>query len=687
MAVATWCVSRSNYISIMPGVEERIEQLRSEIEQHNYRYYVLSTPLISDVEFDRLMQQLIDLEAQYPELITPTSPTQRVGSDRNPSFVSVRHSVPMLSLSNTYNYDEVREFWHRLHSGNGSLTLDCELKFDGLSIAVVYLNGELSQAITRGDGIEGDDVTNNIRTIRSIPLRLLGENIPPRVEVRGEILLPYDEFERINSQRLAEGKDPFANPRNAASGTLKQLDTSVVSERRLDAFFYYLLVDGLDIDSHAERLRLAKSWGIKVSDYSTQCSTLEDIYAFIDHWDTARRSLPFATDGIVLKVDSLALQQTIGFTAKGPRWAIAYKYQPERASTQLIDVSYQVGRTGIITPVANLAPILISGTVVRRATLHNADFILSLDLHQKDYVYVEKGGEIIPKIAGVDKSLRQSDALPIVFPSTCPDCGTTLIKAEGEVGYFCPNKLGCPMQIKGSIEHYAQRKAADITIGPETIDALYSRGFVKSICDLYRLTADDILSLDGIKECATGNLLGSIEQSKSRPFPAILFGLGIRYIGENVAKILTRTFNSIESLMEASQEELQTIDGIGERIAESIVSFFADERNQKIIAALKEFGVTLSNPSEEGFSEAISRPLEGKSIVISGTFSQHTRDEYTQIIEQLGGKKVSSISQKTSFILAGEDMGPSKREKALSLGIPLLSEDEFLVLVDLPNTK
>ncbi|WP_304286056.1 NAD-dependent DNA ligase LigA [Porphyromonas endodontalis] len=671
----------------MPRVEERIEQLRSEIEQHNYRYYVLSTPLISDVEFDRLMQQLIDLEAQHPELITPTSPTQRVGSDRNPSFVSVRHSVPMLSLSNTYNYDEVREFWQRLDSGRGSLTLDCELKFDGLSIAVIYLNGELSQAITRGDGIEGDDVTNNIRTIRSIPLRLLGENIPSRVEVRGEILLPYDEFERINSQRLAEGKDPFANPRNAASGTLKQLDTSVVSERRLDAFFYYLLVDGLDIDSHAERLRLAKSWGIKVSDYSTQCSTLEDIYAFIDHWDTARRSLPFATDGIVLKVDSLALQQTIGFTAKGPRWAIAYKYQPERASTQLIDVSYQVGRTGIITPVANLAPILISGTVVRRATLHNADFILSLDLHQKDYVYVEKGGEIIPKIAGVDKSLRQSDALPIVFPSTCPDCGTTLIKTEGEVGYFCPNKLGCPMQIKGSIEHYAQRKAADITIGPETIDALYSRGFVKSICDLYRLTADDILSLDGFKECATGNLLGSIEQSKSRPFPAILFGLGIRYVGENVAKILTRTFNSIEALMEASQEELQTIDGIGERIAESIVSFFADERNQKIIAALKEFGVTLSNPSEEGFSEAISRPLEGKSIVISGTFSQHTRDEYTQIIEQLGGKKVSSISQKTSFILAGEDMGPSKREKALALGIPLLSEDEFLALVDLPNSK
>ena len=687
MAVATWSLSRSNYISIMPGVEERIEQLRSEIEQHNYRYYVLSTPEISDVEFDRLMQQLIDLEAQHPELITPTSPTQRVGSDRSSSFVSVRHSVPMLSLSNTYNYDEVREFWHRLHSGNGSLTLDCELKFDGLSIAVVYLNGELSQAITRGDGIEGDDVTNNIRTIRSIPLRLLGENIPPRVEVRGEILLPYDEFERINSQRLAEGKDPFANPRNAASGTLKQLDTSVVSERRLDAFFYYLLVDGLDIDSHAERLLLAKSWGIKVSDYSAQCSTLEDIYAFIDHWDTARRSLSFATDGIVLKVDSLALQQTIGFTAKGPRWAIAYKYQPERASTQLIDVSYQVGRTGIITPVANLAPILISGTVVRRATLHNADFILSLDLHQKDYVYVEKGGEIIPKIAGVEKSLRQSDALPIVFPSTCPDCGTTLIKAEGEVGYFCSNKLGCPMQIKGSIEHYTQRKAADITIGPETIDALYSRGFVKSICDLYRLTADDILSLDGFKECATGNLLGSIEQSKSRPFAAILFGLGIRYVGENVAKILTRTFNSIETLMEASQEELQTLDGIGERIAESVVSFFADERNQKIIAVLKEFGVTLSNPVEEGNSEAISRPLEGKSIVISGTFSQHTRDEYTQIIEQLGGKKVSSISQKTSFILAGEDMGPSKREKALSVGIPLLSEDEFLELVDLPNAK
>lgn len=664
----------------MPRVEDLVEQLRRAIEQHNYQYYVLSNPTISDAEYDHLMQQLIDLEQKNPELITSTSPTQRVGSDRTPEFKSVKHSSPMLSLSNTYNYDEVRSFWYRLPIQEPGFCLNCELKFDGLSIAVIYIDGELTQAITRGDGVEGDDVTENIRTIRSIPLRLQGENIPHRVEVRGEVLLPYKEFERINKQRIAQGDAPFANPRNAASGTLKQLDTSVVSDRRLDAFFYFLLSEEVTEDSHFKRLQLAQSWGIKTSIYTQNCHSLEEIYDFINSWDTERLNLPFATDGIVLKIDSLALQQKIGFTSKYPRWAIAYKYQPERASTQLLSVSYQVGRTGIITPVANLAPILISGTLVRRATLHNADFMTALALHSADYVYVEKGGEIIPKIIGVDQALRSSEALPITFPTECPDCGTPLVKSEGEVGYFCPNQLGCPMQIKGAIEHYTQRKAADILIGPETINALFQANLVHSIADLYALSFDDISSLDGFKERATQKLLDSIEASKKRPFSAILFGLGIRYVGENVAKILARSFGSLDALSQASSDQLQSIDEIGTKIADSVVSYFADQRNLQIVESLKNRGVNLT--SETSNSVLIEKvevlKLAGCSVVISGTFAQHSREEYASIIEQLGGKKSSSISKKTSFVLAGQDMGPSKREKALSLEIPILTEEEFL---------
>ncbi len=664
----------------MPRVEDLVEQLRRAIEQHNYQYYVLSNPTISDTEYDHLMQQLIDLEQKNPELITSTSPTQRVGSDRTPEFKSVKHSSPMLSLSNTYNYDEVRSFWYRLPIEELGFCLNCELKFDGLSIAVIYIDGELTQAITRGDGVEGDDVTENIRTIRSIPLRLQGENIPHRVEVRGEVLLPYKEFERINKQRIAQGDAPFANPRNAASGTLKQLDTSVVSDRRLDAFFYFLLSEEVTEDSHFKRLQLAQSWGIKTSIYTQSCHSLEEIYDFINSWDTERLNLPFATDGIVLKIDSLALQQKIGFTSKYPRWAIAYKYQPERASTQLLSVSYQVGRTGIITPVANLAPILISGTLVRRATLHNADFMTALALHSADYVYVEKGGEIIPKIIGVDQALRSSEALPITFPTECPDCGTPLVKSEGEVGYFCPNQLGCPMQIKGAIEHYTQRKAADILIGPETINALFQANLVHSIADLYALSFDDISSLDGFKERATQKLLDSIEASKKRPFSAILFGLGIRYVGENVAKILARSFGSLDALSQASSDQLQSIDEIGTKIADSVVSYFADQRNLQIVESLKNRGVNLT--SETSNSVLIEKvevlKLAGCSVVISGTFAQHSREEYASIIEQLGGKKSSSISKKTSFVLAGQDMGPSKREKALSLEIPILTEEEFL---------
>ncbi len=664
----------------MPRVEDLVEQLRRAIEQHNYQYYVLSNPTISDAEYDHLMQQLIDLEQKNPELITSTSPTQRVGSDRTTEFKSVKHSSPMLSLSNTYNYDEVRSFWYRLPIEEPGFRLNCELKFDGLSIAVIYIDGELTQAITRGDGVEGDDVTENIRTIRSIPLRLQGENIPHRVEVRGEVLLPYKEFERINKQRIAQGDAPFANPRNAASGTLKQLDTSVVSDRRLDAFFYFLLSEEVTEDSHFKRLQLAQSWGIKTSIYTQSCHSLEEIYDFINSWDTERLNLPFATDGIVLKIDSLALQQKIGFTSKYPRWAIAYKYQPERASTQLLSVSYQVGRTGIITPVANLAPILISGTLVRRATLHNADFMTALALHSADYVYVEKGGEIIPKIIGVDQALRSSEALPITFPTECPDCGTPLVKSEGEVGYFCPNQLGCPMQIKGAIEHYTQRKAADILIGPETINALFQANLVHSIADLYALSFDDISSLDGFKERATQKLLDSIEASKKRPFSAILFGLGIRYVGENVAKILARSFGSLDALSQASSDQLQSIDEIGTKIADSVVSYFADQRNLQIVESLKNRGVNLT--SETSNSVLIEKvevlKLAGCSVVISGTFAQHSREEYASIIEQLGGKKSSSISKKTSFVLAGQDMGPSKREKALSLEIPILTEEEFL---------
>lgn len=664
----------------MPRVEDLVEQLRRAIEQHNYQYYVLSNPTISDAEYDHLMQQLIDLEQKNPELITSTSPTQRVGSDRTPEFKSVKHSSPMLSLSNTYNYDEVRSFWYRLPIEEPGFCLNCELKFDGLSIAVIYIDGELTQAITRGDGVEGDDVTENIRTIRSIPLRLQGENIPHRVEVRGEVLLPYKEFERINKQRIAQGDAPFANPRNAASGTLKQLDTSVVSDRRLDAFFYFLLSEEVTEDSYFKRLQLAQSWGIKTSIYTQSCHSLGEIYDFINSWDTERLNLPFATDGIVLKIDSLALQQKIGFTSKYPRWAIAYKYQPERASTQLLSVSYQVGRTGIITPVANLAPILISGTLVRRATLHNADFMTALALHSADYVYVEKGGEIIPKIIGVDQALRSSEALPITFPTECPDCGTPLVKSEGEVGYFCPNQLGCPMQIKGAIEHYTQRKAADILIGPETINALFQANLVHSIADLYALSFDDISSLDGFKERATQKLLDSIEASKKRPFSAILFGLGIRYVGENVAKILARSFGSLDALSQASSDQLQSIDEIGTKIADSVVSYFADQRNLQIVESLKNRGVNLT--SETSNSVLIEKvevlKLAGCSVVISGTFAQHSREEYASIIEQLGGKKSSSISKKTSFVLAGQDMGPSKREKALSLEIPILTEEEFL---------
>lgn len=665
----------------MSTIEQTIKKLRQEIEEHNYRYYVLNKPDIEDIDFDALMRKLELLEQKYPEFQDPSSPTQRVGSDRSERFVSVAHVYPMLSLSNSYNYDDVRVFWNRLTEAfpEKAPSVHCELKFDGLSISVIYIGGVLHQAVTRGDGLVGDDVTQNIRTIRSIPLRLKASNPPHRVEVRGEVILPFAEFERLNGRRIETGEEPFANPRNAASGTLKLLDPNIVSQRKLDCYFYHLYSDASLPEGHYERLELCKSWGLKVSTHNRLVSSLEEVYSYLEYWDTARKELPCATDGIVLKLNSVREQEFLGTTNKSPRWAIAYKYQPERARTLLKGVSFQVGRTGVIVPVAELEPILLSGTVVRRATLHNADFITSLDLREGDYVFVEKGGEIIPKIVSVDRDTRVELAPRIAFPDRCPDCGAPLENKEGEVAFYCTNSLECPMQIKGRLEHFCTRKAADINIGSETIAVLYDKGWVRRVEDFYMLTDLQLMQLDGFKERATQKLLLSIEQSKRRPYAAMLFALGIRLVGETVAKTLTKHFPSIDLLQAASQEELTAIGDIGTKIAQSIVSFFADSRNIETVKALRSFGISLAE--EEQGQETSSLLLEGNSIVISGTFQYHSREEYASIIERLGGKRLSSISSKTTFILAGAEMGPSKREKALSLGIPLLSEEEFLAKI------
>lgn len=666
----------------MSTIEQTIKELRTQIEEHNYRYYVLAQPTIEDTVFDALMQRLEALEKEYPEYNDPNSPTQRVGSDRSERFVSVEHTYPMLSLSNSYNYDEVRAYWQRLTdlSGISNPSVHCELKFDGLSISVIYIDGNLHQAITRGDGRVGDDVTANVRTIRSIPLRLTGESIPHRVELRGEIVLPFSEFERINNERKLQGEEPFANPRNAASGTLKLLDTSLVSQRKLDCYFYHLYADGQLPDGQQERLALCRSWGVKVSEHNQLASSLEEVYNYIEHWDVARKSLPCATDGVVLKLNSIPDQKRLGTTNKSPRWAIAYKYQPERARTLLKDVSFQVGRTGVIAPVAELEPTLLSGTVVRRATLHNADFIESLDLREGDYVFVEKGGEIIPKIIAVDIDSRSGEKNRILYPNSCPDCGAPLEQKEGEVAIYCTNLSTCPMQIKGRLEHYCSRKAADINIGSETIAALYEKGWLKKIEDFYALRADQLMQLEGFKEKATNNLLRSIEESKVRPYAALLFALGIRLVGETVAKTLAKRFPSIDLLRAASEEELTAIDAVGPKIAHSVVSFFEDEDTLRTLAALKANGILFEEATQD-FSLPSSLLLEGKSIVISGTFQHHSREEYAAIIERLGGKKSSSISSKTAFVLAGADMGPSKKKEANSLGIKLLSEDDFLNLI------
>ena len=666
----------------MNEIEARIVALRRELEQHNYNYYVLSAPTISDREFDEKMKELEKLEAEHPEFYDADSPTQRVGSDLTKEFRQVAHRYPMLSLGNTYSEEDVRDFYERIERTLGEpFEIVAELKFDGTSISLIYEGGRLAQAVTRGDGVRGDDVTANVRTIRSIPLKLHGDSFPDEVEVRGEILLPWAEFERLNKEREAQEEPLFANPRNAASGTLKQQNPAIVAERKLDAYLYYVLGEDLPSDTHYGNLEAARSWGLKVSDAIKVCKSLSEIFDYINYWDTERKNLPVATDGIVLKVNSIRQQQILGFTAKNPRWAIAYKFQAERERTRLNSVSFQVGRTGAITPVANLEPVLLAGTVVKRASLHNADIIEGLDLHIGDQVFVEKGGEIIPKIVGVDVEARSfMQGEKVRFITKCPECGTPLVRPEGEAAHYCPNETGCPPQIKGKIDHFTTRRAMNINMGPETVEDLYNAGLIHNIADLYELKAADLMRLERWAEKSARNLLESLRASKDVPFERVLYGLGIRYVGETVAKKLTLTFKTIDRLREATLEELTATPDVGERIAASVVKYFSDPRNVEIVERLKNYGLQMEVGEETAALQ--TEKLKGLSIVISGTFAHHSRDEYKEMIERNGGKNVGSVSKKTSFILAGENMGPSKLEKAAALGVKLMTEDEFLKMLE-----
>ncbi|MBP3823823.1 MAG: NAD-dependent DNA ligase LigA [Bacteroidaceae bacterium] len=664
--------------------QERIVALRAELHRHNHNYYVLNQPTISDQDFDALLRELQDLEARHPELFDPNSPTQRVGSDLSNEFQTFRHTRPMLSLANTYNKEEVREYYNRVREGlqDEPFEICCELKFDGLSISLHYEDGRLVRALTRGDGEQGDDVTANVRTIRSIPLQLSPDGGWPReFEIRGEVLMPWTSFEALNREREAREEPLFANPRNAASGTLKSKQTSVVAERKLDAYLYYLLGDTLPADGHYENLQQARLWGFKVSDAMRKVRTLDEIYAFIDHWDTARRNLPVATDGIVLKVNSLRQQRALGMTAKSPRWAIAYKFQAEQQSTILREVTFQVGRTGAVTPVANMDPVQLSGTIVRRATLHNADFVAQLDLHLGDHVLVEKGGEIIPKIVAVDPAFVTSERGPRVeFIRRCPECGAELVRFEGEAAWYCPNDSHCPPQIKGRIEHFVSRRAMNIdTLGPETIDDYYNRGLVRDIADLYDLSVDQLNGAHGERQRSASKTIQAIADSRQVPFERVLFALGIRFVGEQMAKTLARAFKSMDALAAASLDDLLQVGGVGQAIAESVIRWFQDADNVFLLERLRAHGLQFQL-SEEALA-AQSNRLQGQSIVISGVFARHSRDEYKALIEQHGGKNVGSISKKTSFILAGDSMGPAKLEKAQKLGITILSEDQFLEMI------
>ena len=658
------------------GYKEEIESLRAELDLHNYKYYVLNLPEISDKDFDMLMHRLQQLESEHPDCYDPNSPTMRVGSDINKDFVQVEHEYPMLSLGNTYSISEVEEFYGRVSKSlDEDFEICCELKFDGTSISVIYENGNLLRAVTRGDGVKGDDVTDNVKTIRTIPLKVKG-NYPQRFEMRGEVLMPWEVFEKLNAEREALEEPLFANPRNAASGTLKLQNSAEVASRGLDAYLYYMLGDDLPHDGHYENLQEARKWGFKISDAIRKCKSVDEIKEYIDYWDKERKNLPVATDGIVLKVNSTRQQNELGHTSKFPRWAIAYKFQAERESTRLVSVDFQVGRMGTVTPVANLEPVKLAGTIVRRATLHNNDFMTSLDLHYGDTVYVEKGGEIIPKIVSVDMEKRLPGSCKVEFIETCPVCGAKLVRYDNEVAYYCPNYMECPPQIKGRIEHFISRKAMNIDgLGPETIDLFYENGLINDVADLYHLKADEIAGLERFAERSAARVIKSIDDSKSVAYDRVIFAIGIRFVGETVAKKLARAFPSIDLLAAAGLQDLVSVDDIGERIAQSVVSFFHDMRNVNLIERLRNAGLQMKMDVD---TEKASDKLKGKTIVISGVFKKHSRDEYKKMIEDNGGKNAGSISSKTSFVLAGDNMGPSKLEKANALGVKIINEEEFL---------
>lgn len=667
---------------------ERIFELRQLLHEANHRYYVLNQPILSDQDFDLKLHELENLERNHPEIADENSPTQRVGSDLQSEFRQVKHRYPMLSLANTYNEQEIADWYQQVKNGLGGEDFEicCEMKYDGLSISLTYENGKLVTAVTRGDGVNGDDVTQNVRTIKCIPLQLSPGSWPDTFEIRGEVLLPWKSFERLNKEREDEGEQLFANPRNAASGTLKLQNSKEVARRGLDAYLYYLLGESIPEDGHYENLLACESWGFKVSNGMKKVKTLEEIKAFIKYWDSERKNLPVATDGIVLKVNSLRQQRSLGMTAKSPRWAIAYKYKAERVCTKLIYVSYQVGRTGAITPVANFEPIHLAGTKVKRATLNNEDFIKSFDLHENDYLYVEKGGEIIPKIVGVELEKRIVGSAPINFAKICPECNTPLVRYDGEAGHYCPNDTGCPPQIKGKIEHFVSRKAMNIIgLGKEIIDEYYNSGLIKNAADLYELTIEQLWG-DNEKRNridSARNIVEAIAASRSIPFERVVFALGIRFVGETSAKALARYFKSMDAIMSASEENLCQVDGIGYVIAKSIVNYFAEEGNRNIIEKLRKAGLQFELTEQELSNHTTI--LDNKTIVISGVFTHHSRDEYKRIIEQNGGKNTGSISKNTSFVLSGENMGPAKIEKSTKLGVKIVSEEEFLEMIKVEN--
>lgn len=671
----------------------RIAQLTKEINEHNYNYYVLAQPSISDLTFDRLLEELSKLESAFPELTLPDSPTQRVGGTVTKAFDSVNHRYPMLSLSNSYSQADIIDFDARVRKSlDEEVEYVCELKYDGLAISLLYEDGILQRAVTRGDGSKGDEVTANVKTIRSIPLRLSGD-FPASFEIRGEIYFPHKSFNALNAEREAEGLPLFANPRNAAAGTLKMQDSAVVARRKLDCWLYYLMADEIPYESHYESLLKARSWGFNISNNIAICRHIDEVFEFIRDWETGRNELPFDIDGIVIKVNKFEQQQQLGFTAKSPRWAIAYKYKAEEAYTRLIGVDFQVGRTGTVTPVANLEPVLLAGTTVKRATLHNADVIQALDLHMHDMVVVEKGGEIIPKITSVNLAFRSSDSLPVAFIQQCPECGTPLVRAEGEAAWYCPNANACPPQLKGKLEHFISRKAMNIeSLGEGKIELIFEHQLIHSIADLYDLTYSDLLGLEKVivpedggkerkvsfREKTVENILNSLEQSKQVPFERVLFALGIRFVGETVARKLAEAFTNIEQLMQADKQMLMAVDEIGDRIADSVIAFFANETNLKTISRLKEKGLQFSGAKK---ANPVSMLLAGQSFVVSGVFEHFSRDEIKYLIERHGGKNLASISSKTDFVLAGDQMGPAKREKAVSLNIPIITETDFLAMI------